>query len=34
MATLGLFQIKLLWNNGYDVIIPGHGVANKILSYD
>ena len=32
MATLGLFKIKLLWNNGYDVIIPAHDVTNKILS--
>ena len=34
MATLGLLKIKLLWNNGYDVIIPVHDVANKILSHD
>ena len=32
MATLGLFKIKLLWNNSYDVIIPVHDVTNKILS--
>ena len=34
MASLGLLEIKLLWNNGSDVIIPVHDVANKILSYD
>ena len=32
VATLGLFKIKLLWNNGYDVIIPAHEVTKKILS--
>ena len=34
IASLGLLEIKLLWNNGSDVIIPVHDVANKILSYD
>ena len=34
MASLGLLKIKLLWNNGSDVIIPVHDVADKILSYD
>ena len=34
MTTLALFKIKLLWNNVYDVIIPVHDVANKVLSCD
>ena len=34
MASLGLLKTKLLWNNGSDVIIPVHDVANKILTYD
>ena len=34
MAMLGLLKIKLLSNNGYDVIIPAHEVINKILSRD
>ena len=29
MATLGLLKIKLLWNNGYDVIIPVHDVRKN-----
>ena len=32
MATLDLLKTKLLWNNGYDIIIPVHDVTNKILS--
>ena len=34
MATLDLLKTKLLWNNGYDIIIPVHDVTNKILSRD
>ena len=34
MATLGLLKINLLWNNGYDVVIPVHDVTNKFLSRD
>ena len=34
MATSGLFQIKVFWNKGYDLIIPIHDVTNKILSRD
>ena len=34
MATLDLLKRKLLWNNGYDIIIPVHDVTNKILSRD
>ena len=34
MDTQGLLKSKLLWNNGYDVIVPVHDVTNKILSRD
>ena len=34
MANPGLPKIKVLWNKGYDVIIPAHDVTNKILSCD
>ena len=34
MVTLGLLKIKLIWNNGYDVIIFVYGVINNILSCD
>ena len=34
MATPGLLKITVLWNKGYDVIIPVHDVTNKILSRD
>ena len=29
LATLGLFKIKVFWNNGYDVIIYAHDVTTK-----
>ena len=32
MTTLGLFKVKLFWNNSYDVKIFGHDVTDKILS--
>ena len=32
MTMLGLLKIKLVWNQGYDVIIFVHNVTNKILS--
>ena len=32
LATLGLLEIKVFWNKGYDVIISINDVANKILS--
>ena len=31
LATQGRLEIKIFWNNDYDVIIPDYGVANKIL---
>ena len=34
MVTLGLLKIKLIWNNGYDVIIFVYGAINNILSCD
>ena len=34
MANPGLPKIKVLWNKGYDVIIPAHDVTNKILLRD
>ena len=34
MATLGLLEIKVYWNKGYDVIIDSHDVTNQILSSD
>ena len=34
MATSGLLKLKILWKNGYDVIIFAHDVTNKILSPD
>ena len=32
LSTLGLLEIKVLRNKGYDVIISVHHVINKILS--
>ena len=32
LATLSLLKIKVFRNKGYDVIISGHDVTNKILS--
>ena len=34
MAILGLLEIKVFWNQGYDVIISVYDVNNKILSRD
>ena len=34
LATLGLFNIKVIWNKVYDVIISLFDVTNKILSSD
>ena len=34
MAVPGLLKIKEFWNRGYDAIIFGHNVTNKILSRD
>ena len=31
-ATLGLLEIKVFWNKGYNVMISVHDVNNKILS--
>ena len=30
LATLGLLKIKIFWSKGYDVIIPGYDVTDKI----
>ena len=32
MATLGLLEIKIFWNKGYDVLSFVNEVTNKILS--
>ena len=32
MATLGLLEIKIFWNKGYDVLTFVNEVTNKILS--
>ena len=34
LATLDLPEIKLLWNNGYEVVNFFHDVSDKILSRD
>ena len=34
LATLELPEIKLLWNNGYEVVNFFHDVSDKILSRD
>ena len=34
MATLGLLEVNVVWNKGYDVIFSVHDVTNKILSRD
>ena len=34
LATLGLLNIKILWNKGYDIAIFAHDITNKSLSYD
>ena len=34
LATLGLFQIKAIWSNVYDVIICFYEVTIDILSHD
>ena len=34
LATLGLLELKVLWNKGYDVIISVHDFTNKLLSCD
>ena len=34
MATLGLLEIKVFWNEGYDVIVSVHNFNNKTLSRD
>ena len=34
MAALGLLEIKVFWNKGYDVMIFVHVVTNKFLSRD
>ena len=34
IATLDLFEIKVLWNKGYDFTIYVHDVTNKILLRD
>ena len=34
MATLGLLEIKVLWNKVYDVIIPVYDITNKVFLHD
>ena len=34
MATLGLLEIKVLWNKVYDVIIPVYDITNKVFLRD
>ena len=34
MATPGLLKIMILWDKGYDVIIPVDDATDKILSRD
>ena len=34
LATLGLLEIKAIWNKGYGVIISLYDVTNKLLSRD
>ena len=34
IATLGLLEIKIVWNKGYDILISAYDVANQILSDD
>ena len=34
LANLGLLQIKVFQNKGYDAIIFAHGVINKMLPCD
>ena len=34
LATLGLLEIKVFWNKGYEVIISVYDVTKKILSCD
>ena len=34
IAILGLFEIKIYCNKGYDVVIFVHEVTNKISSHD
>ena len=34
ITTPGLLKIRVIWNNGYDVIVSVHDVSNKILSRD
>ena len=32
MAIPGFLKIRTFWSKGYDVVISGHDVPNKILS--
>ena len=34
LATLGLLEIKVFRNKGYEVIISVYDVTNQILSHD
>ena len=34
LVTLGLLEIKVFWNKGYDVIISICDATNKLLSCD
>ena len=33
-ATLGILKLRIIWNNGYYIIISAHDVTNKILLRD
>ena len=34
LATLGLLNIKILWNKGYDITISADDIKSKSLSCD
>ena len=34
LATLGLLEIKIFWNKGYDVLTPVYDVIIRVLSHD
>ena len=34
LANLGLHKIKIFQNKGYEIIVVGYDITNKILSHD
>ena len=34
VATLGFLKIKIIWNNGYDVMVSVYDATDKILTRD